>query len=129
MAHAAFSRAILIAAAIGAFAPARAQSESVPSRAAAADTAPVQPRSALDLPIEQIAGLPDGCAILDRDFPGLREHPMYDFFKTMTLNQVAALSKGEITPEMLARAQTDLATASPVSEAAATPVTGRIWAQ
>lgn len=93
---------------------------------------PVQPASALDLPIEKIAGMSGGCAILDKDFPGLRLHPMYPFFKVMTLNQIAAMSKGQITPDMLAQARTDLAAidttatvtaaAPPVVHVAATPV-------
>jgi hypothetical protein len=65
--------------------------------------------SALDQPIKKIAGSTGGCAILDKDFPGLRAHPMYQFFKSMTLNQIAAMSHGRITQEMLARAQTDFA--------------------
>ncbi len=85
----------------------------VPARAqtvvGSADTA--QPASALDIPIEKIADTTDGCAILDKDFPGLRTHPMYSFFKPMTLNQIAAMSGGKITPDMLAQAQTDLAAA------------------
>jgi hypothetical protein len=81
------------------------------------------------LPIEQIAGSSGGCAILDRDFPGLREHPMYEFFKSMTLNQVASLSHGEITPEMLARAEADLAGASTPVSATSRDLTGRAWAQ
>jgi hypothetical protein len=95
--------------------------------APASDTA--QSNSALDQPITNIADTPSGCAVLDRDFPGLRAHPMYPFFKTMTLNQIAALSHGQITQEMLMRAQTDLAaqnikvvTTAPVPVAAATPV-------
>jgi hypothetical protein len=78
-----------------------------------APTAPqqtsAQPSSVLDLPIEKIAGLSGGCAILDKDFPGLRAHPMFPFFKAMTLNQIAAMSKGQITPDMLAQAKADLA--------------------
>jgi hypothetical protein len=68
--------------------------------------------SPLDLPIETIADSTGGCAVLDKDFPGLRDHPMYPFFKAMTLNQIAAMSKGQITPDMLAQAKTDLATLS-----------------
>jgi hypothetical protein len=67
----------------------------------------VQSASALDLPIEKIADSTSGCTVLDRDFPGLREHPMYPYFKSMTLNQIAALSHGQITQEMLAKARTD----------------------
>jgi hypothetical protein len=64
--------------------------------------------SALDEPIERIAGTADGCAVLDKDFPGLRKHPMYGFFKRMTLHQIAAMSRGKITTDMLTQAQTDL---------------------
>ena len=70
---------------------------------------PVDSNSALDQPIRKIADTTDGCTVLDRDFPGLRAHPMYAFFKSMTLNQIAAMSHGRITQEMLRQAQTDLA--------------------
>jgi hypothetical protein len=85
------------------------------------------PGSALDEPIEQIADSPGGCAVLDTDFPGLRDHPMYPFFKSLTLNQIAAMSGGKITPDMLAQAKADLAAApaapaaTPVAAAAAAP--------
>lgn len=68
--------------------------------------------SALDVPIEDIAASMSGCAILDKDFPRLRKHPMYGFFKAMSLNQIAAMSRGEITPAMLAQARTDLSALS-----------------
>jgi hypothetical protein len=64
--------------------------------------------SKLDVPIEEIASSANGCAILDKDFPQLRGHPMYGFFKSMSLNQIAAMSHGRITAEMLARARSDL---------------------
>ena len=70
------------------------------------------PPSPLDMPIETIADSTGGCAVLDKDFPGLRDHPMYPFFKAMTLNQIAAMSKGQITPDMLAQATADLAALS-----------------
>jgi hypothetical protein len=71
-----------------------------------------QAKSALDVPIEAIAASVSGCAILDKDFPGMRSHAMYGFFKSMSLHQVAALSKGRMTPEMLAQAHNDLAALS-----------------
>ena len=74
--------------------------------------APEPSNSTLDIPIEEIAASPGGCAILDKDFPGLRTHPMYGFAKVMTLNQITAMSHGEITPDMLAQAQTDLSALS-----------------
>jgi hypothetical protein len=82
----------------------------------ASDPIAAQPSSSspLDQPIETIAAGTGGCAVLDKDFPGLRAHPMYAFFKSMTLNQIAAMSKGQITPDMLAQARTDLAALTPV---------------
>ena len=70
--------------------------------------APQPSNSTLDVPIEEIAASSSGRAILDKDFPGLRAHPMYGFAKVMTLNQIAAMSNGRITPDMLAQARTDL---------------------
>jgi hypothetical protein len=64
--------------------------------------------SALDMPIEKIAQSSQGCAVLDKDFPGMRDHPMYGSFKHMTLKQIAAMSHGQITSEMLMQANTDL---------------------
>jgi hypothetical protein len=64
--------------------------------------------SPLDEPIRQIADTGGGCAVLDKDFPGLRQHSMYPFFKSLSLNQIAAMSKGQITADMLAQAKTDL---------------------
>lgn len=82
------------------------------------------PPSPLDQPIEQIAASQDGCAVLDKDFPGLRAHPMYMSFKRMSLNQIAAMSKGQITPAMMTQAQTDLSSlpAHEPTPVAATPV-------
>jgi hypothetical protein len=78
----------------------------------------------LDAPIEQIASTPNGCALLDRDFPGMRQHPMYEYFKSMSLNQVAAMSKGQITPAMMKQARLDLASLGGVTQvsAAKTPM-------
>ena len=70
--------------------------------------APAPSNSTLDLPIEEIAASLSGRAILDKDFPGLCTHSMYGFFKVMTINQIAAMSHGKITPDMLAQARTDL---------------------
>ncbi len=89
----------------------------------APQTAPAAYGSRLDEPIAQIAGTANGCAILDKDFPGLRAHPMYGFFKNMSLHQIAAMSRGRITTDMLSQAQTDLS-AQP-SGAAAISVSAR----
>jgi hypothetical protein len=78
----------------------------------------------LDEPIRQIADTSGGCAVLDKDFPGLRQHSMYPFFKSMSLNQIAAMSKGQITSDMLAQAKADLTMLGSAKSqtAAATPV-------
>lgn len=70
--------------------------------------APTATNSMLDLPVEKIAAIPRGRAILDKDFPGLCTHPMYSSFESMSLNQLAAMSSGKMTPIMLAKAQKDL---------------------
>ena len=80
--------------------------------------APAPSNSTLDVPIREIAASLGGCAVLDKDFPGLRTNAMYGFAKSMTLNQIAALSHGKITPDMLAQARTDLS-ALPAGPAAA----------
>jgi len=64
--------------------------------------------SALDVPIEDIVASLGGSALLDKDFPGLRTHTMYRTFKSMSLNQIAKMSHGQITPAMLAQADADL---------------------
>jgi hypothetical protein len=67
--------------------------------------------STLDMPIAEIASSEDGCAILHKDFPGLREHPMYVYIRALSLNQIASMSRGRITRRMLDRAKYDLAAA------------------
>jgi hypothetical protein len=73
--------------------------------------------SVLDVSIEEIAATMGGCAVLDKDFPGLRAHAMYHVFKTMSLRRIAAMSHGRITTAMLAQARTDLS-ALPIEVAA-----------
>ena len=46
---------------------------------------------------------------------------MYDFFKSMSLNQIAAMSKGQITPDMLAQAKIDITSLMATAKPAATP--------
>ncbi len=102
-----------------AFVPAAMRAQSAPEVASLTQAAVPEPsNSALDVPITDIAASSSGRAILDKDFPGLRTHAMYDFFKGMTLNQIAAMSHGDITPGMLAQARTDLSalTFKPVAQ-------------
>ncbi len=116
----------VFAASVFLLAPALAQAQSLASTDPlylAQPATPVEtPASSLDEPIEQIADTTNGCAVLDKDFPGLRAHPMYGFFKRMSLNQIAAMSKGRITPDMLTQAQTDLSALPAATPVVATPV-------
>lgn len=110
---------ILMRMALSAFALLPAAAQPAPEGAAPTHRVALQSSdSALDNPIEDIADSTRGCAILDKDFPGLRKHAMYGFFKAMSLNQIAAMSHGKITPDMLAQARTDLS-ALPFRPAAA----------
>ena len=96
--------------------PAALRAQSAAESAAPTQGAALAPsHSMLDVPIEDIAASPGGRAILDKDFPGLCTQSMYEYFKAMSLNQVAALSHGRIEPAMLAQAQTDLSALPPVA--------------
>ena len=85
------------------------------AQSAAESAAPASSNSMLDVPIEDIVAAPGGRAILDQDFPGLCTQSMYEYFKAMSLNQVAALSHGRIEPAMLVQAQTDLSALPPIA--------------
>lgn len=63
----------------------------------------------LDTPIETIAADPAGKAVLDKDIPGMTAHPMYDTFKSMTLNALQPVSQGQLSDAQLAAAKADLA--------------------
>ncbi len=68
-----------------------------------------------DTPIETIAANPDGKAVLDKDVPGLTAHPMYDQFKSMSLKDLAPMSQGKITDDVIKKVDTDLAAIKPKS--------------
>jgi len=75
--------------------------------------APVAPAAkagkfTLDTPIATIVADPAGKAVIDKDVPGTTTHPMYEQFKTMSLNQLAPMASDKLTPEVLARVGTDL---------------------
>ena len=84
----------------------------------AAQNAPAAPAPAttpaakftLDTPLETIVADPAGKAIIDKDLPGTTTHPMYDQFKGMSLTQIAPMAADKLTPDVLAKVKTDLAT-------------------
>lgn len=60
-------------------------------------------------PIAALMELEEAAAVVTTHFPDLAAHPMYDQFKMMSLAQLAPMSQGAITPELLAAAEKDLA--------------------
>lgn len=87
--------------------PAAAQTTSAPVAPAPATTPAA--KFTLDSPIEMIVADPAGKAVIDKDLPGTTTHPMYDQFKTMSLNQVAPMAADKMTPVLMAKVQADLA--------------------
>lgn len=63
----------------------------------------------LDTPVETLAANPAAKAVLDKHFPEMLSHPMYDQFKQMSLKQLQPLAQGQITNDMMTAAEKDLA--------------------
>lgn len=86
-----------------------------PLQAAAPAPAPVAPAVAatpgLDTPVEQLMANPKSKAVVDANIPQLAAHPSYEMFKGMSLNQLAPMSNGQITDELLKKVGADLAAA------------------
>ncbi|MGY4397768.1 hypothetical protein ACVWZA_002965 [Sphingomonas sp. UYAg733] len=106
-------KSVVIGAALALAVAVPAAAQTAPVEAAPAAPAAVAPAAAgkftLDTPIETIVADAAGKAVIEADLPGTTTHPMYDSFKGMSLNQVAPMSNGVITPEILTKVATDLA--------------------
>ncbi len=104
---------LLAAAALTLAAPAHAQTAPAAPAAPAAATAPAAPVAAakfdLDTPIETLAADEKAKAVLMADLPDLLPHPSYDMFKGMSLRGVQPYSNGQLTDEILAKVEKDLA--------------------
>jgi len=94
--------------------------QTAPAPAAAPAPAPVAPAAAaapaaagkftLDTPIETIEADAKAKEVLTADLGmDVAQHPAYDSFKSMSLNQVAPMSGGKITDDVLKKIGTDLA--------------------
>lgn len=66
-------------------------------------------RPSLDMTIEALMADPKAKAVIDADVPGMSTHPMYDSFKGMTLGQLAPMSQGKITDDLLKKVAAGLA--------------------
>jgi putative polyketide hydroxylase len=62
----------------------------------------------LDTPLEQIAAVPDGKAVLDAHLPMLAAHPKYVTFKSMSPRQLQPVSDGKLTDAALTKAEAAL---------------------
>ena len=100
-----FAISVAIAGLLISTGPASAQSVTAP--AAAPQAAPAG--FTLDTPIQDIAANPAGRAVLDKDLPTLRSNPSYEQFKMLSLTELVPYSDGKLTPQLLARTQSDLA--------------------
>lgn len=67
------------------------------------------PKFSLDTPIELIVADEAGKAVLDADVPGLTTHEHYLHFKQMSLKQVANFAPDQLSAEVLAKTEADLA--------------------
>ena len=85
-----------------------------PAPAPTAAPAPVAPAAAgkftRDTPIETLEADAKGKEVLTADLGmDVSQHPAYESFKSMSLNQVAPMSGGKITDDVLKKVATDLA--------------------
>lgn len=91
--------------------PALAQTTPAPAPAPAPAAAPAAAsKFNLDTPIETLVADPAAKAVLDKDMGAdVTKHPAYDQFKSMSLNQVAPMSGGAVSDELLKKIGADLA--------------------
>ena len=59
-------------------------------------------------PIETLVANPAAKAVLEKNIPGISTHEAYDQFKAMTLTQVAPMSQGVVTDDIIKKVQADL---------------------
>jgi hypothetical protein len=64
-------------------------------------------------PIAEMAADPAGKSILDKELPGLTDHPAYEQFKGMTLRQLQPMSGGVISDERITAVQAALDKTAP----------------
>lgn len=90
------------------------------SSAAFAQTAPAQDHTAhaghdahaarptIASSIKDLLANPETAAVVEKHLPGVSQHPALPQFQDMTLAQVAPMSGGRITPDVIAAIDTDL---------------------
>ncbi|MDK2760101.1 MAG: hypothetical protein KYX64_01930 [Sphingopyxis sp.] len=78
------------------------------------------PRFSTKTPIEDIAANPAARAVIDAEMPGFTTHPMYEQFKTMSLEALDAMFPGAVPRERIDAVDKALR-AIPADANAATP--------
>ena len=63
----------------------------------------------LDTPVARLCANPRAKAVLDTDLPGLTTRPEFPFFKSMSLNKLKKMSRGQMSDADLAKVQAELA--------------------
>jgi parvulin-like peptidyl-prolyl isomerase len=92
-----------------------AYAQTAPAQTAPATTAPAATTAVaaakfnLDTPIETIAADEKAKSAFEGALPGIFAHPSYEMFKGMSLRQVQPYSNGQLTDEMLKKAEEALA--------------------
>jgi hypothetical protein len=99
-------KSIILTAALLVATPVLAADPVAPVAAPATATAA---KPSIDMTIEALMADPKAKAVIDADVPGMSSHPMYDSFKSMTLTQLAPMSQGKITDDLLKKVAADLA--------------------
>lgn len=60
-----------------------------------------KPSFSIKTPIEKIAANPAARAVIDAELPGFTSHPMYEQFKTMSLDALDAMFPGAVPRERI----------------------------
>ena len=63
----------------------------------------------LNTPVSRLCANPRAKAVLDTDLPGLTARPEFPFFKSMSLNTLKKMSRGQMSDADLAKVQAELA--------------------
>ena len=69
---------------------------------------PAAARPTVDSAIKDLLAHPSTAAVLEKHLPGVGRHPALPQFQDMTLAEVAPLSDGAVTPEIIAAIDADL---------------------
>lgn len=104
--------ALIALAALGLAGSAAAQShdhsQAAPAAAPAQTPAAAAARPTVASPIKDLLGNPQTAAVLEKHLPGISAHPARASFEGMTLAEVAPLSDGHVTAEVIAAIDADL---------------------